>query len=353
MDQDLRRLLQNQERIRRSIQPQAIEILKQIDPNREILRRIAEPSMLERLRWIQKNEQSIKLALQSLEIHKSLQSEIDRALESLRSHWDEIHDATQAVSLSSMEIWETANRTLGRIPNVDPISEYMLRSSRVMQAIMGTDISDQLSQAMQPDLLAAGAIAASPTAAFESLRRASLLVDTIAIADEEMSKDVFDAEEFISRIIKGVVDRLATAKPTLERYSLLQVADYVLTRIVPLILMWVAISVAQEGAELAKESAEEAKEQNELLVEEVNRLEDAVKDLTVNGSGLFMAVRPAPLLRTNDQDAEVVLDINPGDAVELLEQEGAWARVAYYDRIQGQTVTGWVEVDVLREIAIR
>ena len=72
-------------------------------------------------------------------------------------------------------------------------------------------MSDQLSLAMQPDLLAAGAIAASATSALESLRRASLLVDSIAIANEEMSNDVFDAEEFISRIIAGVNDHIKTA----------------------------------------------------------------------------------------------------------------------------------------------
>ena len=167
-----------------------------------------------------------------------------------------------------------------------------------------------------------------------------------------MSNDVFDAEEFISRIIAGVNDHLESAESPLERNALLQLAFFLMA-FVSMVLAGMSYMESREANELARESAGDEKQHTESIVEGLKNIEDAVRDLSGESSDLFIVVTPIPLLRTADKDAEAVLDINPGDIVQVLERSGDWARVAYYDRIQGQTVAGWVTVDVLREIASR
>ena len=114
-----------------------------------------------------------------------------------------------------------------------------------------------------------------------------------------------------------------------------------------------ANELAREANEVARESAKDEEQHTESIVQGLKNIEGAVRDLAGESSGMFIAVSPSPLLRTADKDAEAVLDINPGDIVEVIERNSNWARVASYDRIQGQTVTGWVEVEALREIANR
>lgn len=350
MGDSLRRFLEEQERIRRLFEPSEVEILRKLDRSLEMLR-IAEPPALEQLRRIQENKPFLDQARQVMEACRPLQNQINQAFRGYRSHLDQFQEAIRPAALPRMEVWEAANRMLEGIRDVSWPTEEIFNSSRVMQAIMGASLLDQLSQSMRPDLLATGAIIASGPIALNSLRRSSLLVDAIAIADEEMSREVFNSDEFVARISEGITSRLASVKSPLERISLLQLAHYILAFIIPLLAMWMTYSASQESIELARESAEENKQHTESMVEVMKKIEDAVKDLSDQGGSMFIAVSPVALLKTADTDAEAILDIHPGDIVEILERSGDWARVAYYDRIQGQTVTGWVTVEVLRELS--
>jgi SH3-like domain-containing protein len=350
MDHYFLRMLEEHERIRSLIEPPSVELLRRLEREHAFVREFAEPTELEQLREIQDQAQFINQAQDQLKALEPLQQEIQNAFRGYKSVWDQINDALQESPLRSIDAFERANRILDRVGNVGWPSNEILDSSRAIKALMSASLSDQVALAMQPDLLAAGAIVASAVPTLNALRESSLLVDAIAIAQEEASNDVFDAEEFVSRVVAGVNDRLKTAESPLELASIIQVALFLMT-LISMVIAGMSYMEAQESNELAVEEAQDEEQRTEMIVEGLKKIEEAVRGISTESSELFIIVSPVSLRETTDNDADVVLDLNSGDIVETLERNGRWAKVAYYDRIQGQTAAGWVEVDVLREIS--
>jgi SH3 domain-containing protein len=185
------------------------------------------------------------------------------------------------------------------------------------------------------------------------LREASFLVDALATTAEiESDPDVADLESALGRISASFTAHFARAKSWIEQQSLL----VVLTLIFSLLSLYYQKASYENDLQggAAQEAATRALGKSfDEFGRKLNRLTETLNvDRSSEGGQqqrrLVVSARAANIRAEPNRASRKVAELRLGDIAEVLESQGEWGLIRYYDVLSGQIQIGWIYVRLTR-----